>query len=939
MPLLLSLFLFGYFALLGRSVMVALKYEAPVLRGWLAAPTVGLAIVTLAVMVLNQAGWPIRDFALPLLGGGLIFSAAICVWRRPCLPVRALLPFAGVLLLSLLYTAWPALLTDFNWVAQANDDMANYCLGAQRMLNYGFFRVPTEAELAGLDYSQYYWFLHVVSLIRFGSEMLLAWVAGWSGHSPLQVFMPLIAALSLVQVSATAALMLAASPQRRRALGAAALLALGPLFLLSIYYQLIAQVGGVALLLGFCALACTPRPVSSRATQARLGVLLGILAAGLCVIYPEVTPFAGLGYALFVGREALRHKRIPPARLVVPVVTVVVALVILRFNFLSYLVTLVHQVYGHAGSSAWVRFPFYLLPLGPGYTFGFLPMPGTIPEPWNSLMVVAGIGVAVTVTILALRACWRGTVHGCVLVVMLLMAAALFGQRNGFGLFKITMFAQPLIACALAGIFFRPTRRWLGLAAMVLYIALQLPTARTYVLGSMGQAPDRLLEIPGISSAHLALPAEKSAEPVVTGINNPVANKLAATLTTGRPLHFLSYDYFAQLLGTLNLSFGAPAAFVFRQYPHAAETLEAARRLTDEQSARRRVGRLFATRFYYFPAPDAPAVDYLGLHPPADLLNQMYASPGAEGEVFYVQSRAQMTNHLVFVPSSRGEHYYTMEDPRTTSFYQVERDFFNPGRYFSSLGRFMLLRVENPSEQVYLKVSLTKSVMGLGQTRLNLPAKALGRETLAADFTGAGAATVFIGPLHPVSLQGANYLAVDFGQAGHRVDRSRSGVMAWYNADVLLDWRELVAYGRDISCLSADEYQRLPRPLRLEHFPHDLFQGRGVEFSGWFEDGWISSQSYVVLGASQTGDHLTLRGSIPSLGTLADVGQELSVRINGAPPQVFTLRAGNFDLNVPIRSAATATRIELSFVREIPLPGADGRPVAAKIDFLGLIRD
>jgi hypothetical protein len=939
MPLLLSLFLFGYFALLGRSVMVALKYEAPVLRGWLAAPTVGLAVVTLAVMVLNQAGWPIRDFALPLLAGGLLFSAAICAWRRPCLPVRALLPFAAVLLLALLYAAWPALLTGFNWVAQANDDMANYCLGAQRMLNHGFFRAPTEAELAGLDYSQYYWFMHVVSLIRFGSEMLLAWVAGWSGHTPLQVFMPLIVSLSLVQVSATAALVLVAGAQRRRALVAAALLALSPLFLLSVYLQLIAQVGGVALLLGFCALACPTRPAGSRATQARLGIILGIQAAGLCVIYPEVTPFVGLGYAVFVGREAWRLNRIPPARLVVPVVAVVVALVLLRYNFLSYLVTLVHQIYGHPGSATWVRFPFYLLPLGPGYTFGFLPMPGTIPEPWNSVMVLAGIAVAVAVSILALRACWRGTAHGCVLVVMLLLAATLFWQRNGFGLFKITMFAQPLIACGLAGIFFRPAHRWFGLSAMLLYIALQLPTARTYMLGSMGQAPDRLLEMPGVSFSRISLPATKPAEPLVTGINNPVANKLAASLTTGQPLHFLSFDYFAQLLVTLNLSFGTPSEFVFKHYPHAAETREAAQRLTDGQSARRRVGRLFATRFYYSPAPDAPAAGYLGLHPPADLLNKMHASPGVEEEVFYVQSRVQMTNHLVFVPSSRGEHYYTMEDPRTTSFYQVERDFFNPGRYFSSLGRFMLLRVENPSEQVYLKISLTKSVMGMGRTRLNLPAKVLGRETLAAGFTGAGSATVFVGPLHPVRLQGADYLAVDFGQAGHRVDRSRSGVMAWYNADVLLDWRELVAYGRDISCLGADEYQRLPRPLRLEHFPRDLFRGRGVEFSGWFEDGWISNESYVVLGAAKAGDHLALRGSIPPLGTLADAGQELSIRINDAPPQTFTLPAGNFDLNVPIPSTTAATRIELTFARETALPGADGRPVAAKIDFLGLIRD
>jgi hypothetical protein len=145
----------------------------------------------------------------------------------------------------------------------------------------------------------------------------------------------------------------------------------------------------------------------------------------------------------------------------------------------------------------------------------------------------------------------------------------------------------------------------------------------------------------------------------------------------------------------------------------------------------------------------------------------------------------------------------------------------------------------------------------------------------------------------------------------------------------------VVAYGRDISCLSAEAYGQLVRPRTLNEFPRDLLQAQDVEFSGWFEDGWISPASYVVLGASQSGEKVKLRGEVPVLGGLAS-GQEVVVRINDGAPIKFQFPSGEFALDIPVTNPAPTTRIKLTFAHSVNLPSPDDRPVSAKIAFLGL---
>jgi hypothetical protein len=245
----LSLGFFLFLTFLGRATLALCNWRGGVLRAWLLAPAAGLATAVLTLMVLNQAGLPVRAFAWPMTLALAFGAAGVLLWRRPALPARALAPFLAVAVFALLWTGWPALRFGFGWLSYVNDDFVNYCFAAERFKDFGFWRVPTPEELAGRDWSQYYWFMHVPGLMRFGSEHVLAWISALTGVKSLGVFMPVIIGFGLVQLFAAAGLTLHHGRWRRRALLGAALLAVSPLFMLGMLYQLIAQVGGIALLL------------------------------------------------------------------------------------------------------------------------------------------------------------------------------------------------------------------------------------------------------------------------------------------------------------------------------------------------------------------------------------------------------------------------------------------------------------------------------------------------------------------------------------------------------------------------------------------------------------------------------------------------------------------------------------------------------------------
>src|SRR5271156_937071 len=92
-----ALLLFAYLTFIGIATAQAIGLRFGVLRGWLLAPITGLSVLMLFVLALNQAGIPVRHFALALTFVLLVSGGAVVWWRPPILPIRRLWPFWAVL--------------------------------------------------------------------------------------------------------------------------------------------------------------------------------------------------------------------------------------------------------------------------------------------------------------------------------------------------------------------------------------------------------------------------------------------------------------------------------------------------------------------------------------------------------------------------------------------------------------------------------------------------------------------------------------------------------------------------------------------------------------------------------------------------------------------------------------------------------------------------
>jgi hypothetical protein len=199
-------------------------------------------------------------------------------------------------------------------------------------------------------------------------------------------------------------------------------------------------------------------------------------------------------------------------------------------------------------------------------------------------------------------------------------------------------------------------------------------------------------------------------------------------------------------------------------------------------------------------------------------------------------------------------------------------------------------------------------------------------------FPGNGAVNRIVGPIRPVMRDGAAYIAIDLAETPVQFAYERTGLQALYNTVVPFDSRKLVAYGRDISALSADDVRRLQRPAKLTRFPDDLLFARGLEFSGIYEDGWLSPQSeFVLQGGPQA--WARVRGFVPELPG-APLGRgRLRMTLPGGVVEV-PAPVGSFDWLVPVGSTDGSARLAFTFTAHTALPNGDDRPVGGKLEWL-----
>ncbi|MEY2879567.1 MAG: hypothetical protein RLZZ15_1947, partial [Verrucomicrobiota bacterium] len=419
---------------------------------------------------------------------------------------------------------------------------------------------------------------------------------------------------------------------------------------------------------------------------------------------------------------------------------------------------------------------------------------------------------------------------------------------------------------------------------------------------------------------------------IVSTIENVVAAKFAALRLRGAPVQFVSRDYFGVFLDT-RVDYRQPDTAT-TLHPHFTEIAQSFPMKLERNRTGRTIETLWRTEFT-LPLSPGPNAYYVSLVPQLSLLNKFgFDLDAPVSDVFSLRPADAVENCLVFVHSGRGNHYY-LGDRRRIAFFQQEPDPFLDGRYFNGLGRFLLLRVERPTEKFYLRIAATRSLLS-GRTAWSQTARVYSTTETRLGDLGDGAFNRIIGPLQPLEHRGAWFVAIDFEDIPKTIVGPRTGLKGLYHEGIPLDYRRLIGWARDISAVSEEKMAQLVRPTRVADFPADLVNATGLEFAGAYEDGWLSPRSEFTLGPSAAGGVLRLRGAAPDLARTPAGPATLLVTVGG---REFTLPvvAGAFDWLLPIPAASLTTKVALRFSSVATLPGADARPVGAKLENLELL--
>jgi len=305
---------------------------------------------------------------------------------------------------------------------------------------------------------------------------------------------------------------------------------------------------------------------------------------------------------------------------------------------------------------------------------------------------------------------------------------------------------------------------------------------------------------------------------------------------------------------------------------------------------------------------------------------------GLERTPILVKPYAQVSNHLVFVNSRLGQHYYGSEDRRRIALYQLEGDPLYPGRSIAAVGRHLLFRVVNPGASVRLALDVSASFKGDGASRLP-PAAVLGTTRVPLPLVGAGSARVFSPVVVPREIDGHPYVALDMGVEGAMIPVPRTGLMNLYGRNVPIDSRRIVVFARDVSLVPEEEYAALQPPARLSRFPADL-ANPGLEYSGLYEDGWISEAAYVVLTRPAVAAALIIRGSRP-IGPDGLEPPELSVRLDGREAARPAVIGPEFTLRVDVPPGPGRLRVDLRLSSLVLLARPDNRRIGFLLRSIG----
>lgn len=921
--------IFGIFAvlsLIGAAVLASLGVRDLGLSGALIAPSLGSAALVIPFFIASRAGLGLQTAGPVIVGVFILASLGVLAVRLPRIPV-SVLPTGVAIVVSAFLIGWPMFVFGFGWVANANDDMANYVLSAKTLMAHG---VAHGLDVTGLSSNRdLASSLRVLSTsgVRPGADMFLAAASATLGRGPYEAFMPLILAFNLTTIAAAAALALQGCKRWPVAAATALVLAISPLATYGIVQELLPQVWALGLACALFAVLLRfelhTQPLGWRA-----GVVVALFVIALAISYPELASTLVLAYFLFLCVAAFRRRL--ALRAVLLLWTGVLAAVLIILN-----------TYG-AREFAFMRLQArHGLGVGPGveHIFGYALLPSALPaiiglEPFSvsqstpllGTAIVVAFLVLVVVVVVAVRTLWSVVAASCALVAYALLAMLLAIEQSDFGLFKLYMYVQPFLVAAACAWIGRISRR--GVAAgsicvVVVIAAIGLRTQYGYV--SMSTHPGDLAHAsdPRLFPAFARIYGS-SASPVIAAGDNPFLMKIeAARIPSDAPLFFIGRNVMTPALDIYsNLqpqSMRADAKKIRAQdgWTQVAHVLQhsSAKRVSFQLN--RRAETAIQAKRCVLVAPSGREVPFnrrsFPERPTTPLLTDL---PCAETHEF-----------LAFVVSSLGESFYGFSRRPDVSYYQLEPDYFYPHQTFSGFGRYALFRVfGKPPYRIVLDYTATVT-----QRRNDAlaPASVIGMRRTQLGAVGSGSARLVSPVVKPFYVEGSPYVLVDMGVPGELPVDRRSGVVALYGTDIPADERYLTSYVRDVSLVDSSKFERRVAPLALTSFPGSL-SDPALIYSGIYEDGWESKRSYAVLGTGESNTLVFRANVLPTRER-----QRLTIRVSGRVVFNGVVTPGALELNLPVRSRSRDVRVDLTWRTATTLGPKDPRPAVARIGFLG----
>jgi hypothetical protein len=897
---------FAWFAI-GLAALVVLRADVKNLRIALTAPILGSGLNVIPLFVLNNAGLPLSTGGPLVWGVLLVGSIAVLVWRRPRVSL-AILPLLVLCLVQLVLVGRPMFHFGFNWIADANGDMGLYVLSATELLGHG---LRTAVDVKSLSTNRNYPAIaQVLNLLglRPGTQIGLGGVAAVTGRSPLDLYMPMSIAIGMSTVCATGALAMQASCRWWAASVAGLLLVVSPMAGYGVVQQLLPQDWGLGLAVALFAWLMRAELYRKPGPRALDLVVISVLAVALSVVAYEVATTLVLAYVFYLALIVVRRRvslRAAALVLVVPVIAIAVAFNTYlppAYTYIRYTVLPV----GTSGFAGVSLFGYAIVPTALPGAAGLVRLfagPQTPHMDWYivaAAVLFAGLLIACVVTAM------RGAAAGITLLADLVLGAVLASKSNDFGLFKLYMYAQPFVAATVA--VFVADLKWrraqiaIG-ALLVVVVGFQVSTLNAYVDQSRNP-----VDLRNASNADL-LPKFRrlyatATVPVISVTDNFALEEAEGASVGEKPLYFLGRTVFTN--SWTKRVFEMPS-------PHGVTRIA----FNENASASRVIKR--GSCLVLLPSGSQVVLNRRSL---------------PEGSPTLVARRCgQMKNLLAFVVSSRGQPATLPAHKRAVSFWQLENDPSFPGRTFAGFGRYALFQIlgPTPTMRVVLELSTSPIQRRSGSQLLPPAGVAGGGQRARFPVIGSGSARVISPPIRPTIINGRPYIMLDMGRKGEYPLVPRPGLTDLWKKSASLDPRAITSYVRDVSLISADNYDRLRAPSAIRSFPANL-ANPNLEYSGIYEDGWIGQTSYAKLSGGPAG-HLVVR----ALVVPRSQGQRLRVIVNGRSVLSRTMKPGLLNVDVAIPPSARRRMVELRWAGATRLAAPDTRSAAAHLTFLGIL--